>query len=114
MYFTDRVPSNLGIPIKNSNLTILYILYILYTMPQVTVYIRKEDLALWKAVKEKSEWMHRHLNYTPLKYIDKQVELPKNLPLSASPDGLKAIALGKSYSFCKHDQVKGMCKKGCR
>lgn len=31
-------------------------------MPQVTVYIRKEDLALWEAVEQKSEFIHNSLH----------------------------------------------------
>jgi len=31
-------------------------------MPQVTVYIRKEDLSLWEAVDKKSQFMHEALN----------------------------------------------------
>lgn len=31
-------------------------------MPKVTVYIRKEDYELWKAVKEKTGFLHNALN----------------------------------------------------
>ena len=31
-------------------------------MPQVTVYIRNEDLDKWKAVEKKTEFMHEALN----------------------------------------------------
>jgi len=31
-------------------------------MPQVTVYIRKEDIAKWKALTKKSEFIHNALN----------------------------------------------------
>lgn len=30
-------------------------------MPQVTVYIREADLAKWKAIKKKSEFLHQAL-----------------------------------------------------
>lgn len=30
-------------------------------MPQVTVYIREEDLELWKAIEKKSEFLHNAL-----------------------------------------------------
>lgn len=31
-------------------------------MPQVTVYVRNEDLEEWKAIEKKSQWVHEHLN----------------------------------------------------
>lgn len=31
-------------------------------MPQVTVYVRNEDLAKWKALEKKSEFIHNALN----------------------------------------------------
>ena len=32
-------------------------------MPQVTVYIRQDDLEAWKSIEKKSEFMHTVLNY---------------------------------------------------
>lgn len=31
-------------------------------MPQVTVYVREDDLDKWKSIDKKSEWLHNHLN----------------------------------------------------
>lgn len=33
-------------------------------MPQVTVYVRQEDLDKWKAIDRKSEFIHQALNKT--------------------------------------------------
>lgn len=30
-------------------------------MPQITVYIRKDDLSTWKAIEKKSAWLHAAL-----------------------------------------------------
>lgn len=38
-------------------------------MPQVTVYVREDDLAKWKALEKKSEWLSARLNYVPPKTI---------------------------------------------
>lgn len=32
-------------------------------MPRVTQYIRDEDMAAWAAIKNKSAWIHEHLNH---------------------------------------------------
>jgi hypothetical protein len=34
-------------------------------MPQVTVYVRNEDLDKWKAIDKKAEWLHECINSTP-------------------------------------------------
>lgn len=34
-------------------------------MPQVTVYIREDDLPIWKAIDKKSEFIHQALVGTP-------------------------------------------------
>jgi len=34
-------------------------------MPQVTVYVREEDLDSWKAISKKSEFIHNAINSNP-------------------------------------------------
>lgn len=31
-------------------------------MPQITVYLRNEDIDKWKSIEKKSEWLHNLLN----------------------------------------------------
>jgi hypothetical protein len=57
-------------------------------MPQVTVYIRNEDIEKWRAIEQKAEFIHDALN--------------------------SVVKDTKDYSLCKHDQIKGFCRKGCR
>jgi hypothetical protein len=44
-------------------------------MPQVTVYIREEDINAWRSVEKKSEFIHNALSGKPT--WEKTVELPK-------------------------------------
>jgi hypothetical protein len=34
-------------------------------MPKVTIWIRNEDYDKWKAIQDKPEWLHEHLNLKP-------------------------------------------------
>lgn len=35
-------------------------------MPQVTVYVRNDDIEAWRAIKKKAEWLHNALtNHAP-------------------------------------------------
>lgn len=45
-------------------------------MPQVTVYIRKDDLPIWEALKKKSEFMHKCLELYKQKYPSKVSKEP--------------------------------------
>ena len=42
-------------------------------MPQVTVYIRKDDLKKWEAIEKKSQWLHEHLAGLEVKVIEPSV-----------------------------------------
>jgi len=48
-------------------------------MPQVTVYIREDDLELWKSIKKKSEWIHNYLEFDMRKtQLKEDIDQPKD------------------------------------
>lgn len=75
-------------------------------MPQVTVYIREEDLEKWKAIEKKSEFIHNALASKPS---------PSNSLGTPNEDGIVhgiyAPATGKSKVVCKqHGIDKNLCR----
>lgn len=59
-------------------------------MPKVTIWIRKEDEDKWKAIENKPEWLHDHLNQKTVKFnqyadpnptYDKESALPARIQL---------------------------------
>ena len=46
------------------------------------------------------------------------VEIPDDFIVGSTPKGpnefIKLAQAEKQMDFCKHDQVKGFCKKGCK
>jgi len=73
-------------------------------MPQVTVYIRDDDLKKWKTLKKKSEFIHSALNRTN-----------KGIPLEVI--GTAAAKKGPNYNppttlpkLCKHGSDPKFCK----
>jgi len=85
-------------------------------MPRYNIYIRNEDEAKWKAIENKPEWLHEHLNPKEL-HFTRYTKEPK------SPD-IEMELIAKSISIpnkvanrklCQHAQVKGECLvKGCK
>jgi hypothetical protein len=53
-------------------------------MPQVTVYIRQEDIEAWKGVHKKSEFMHNALEHLST-YDGAPIVLRETLPTTPSP-----------------------------
>lgn len=86
-------------------------------MPQVTVYIKEKDLELWKKLKYKSNFIHEALHSVDIETYNKaageRLEIKKmimphlNTMAKAEPENTSA-------DFCKHNAVKGFCKKGCK
>lgn len=59
-------------------------------MPQVTVYIRKEDLPMWESVVKKSEFMHNALqNHST--YDGAPIVLRETLPAAAEEPGADSL-----------------------
>lgn len=54
-------------------------------MPQVTVYIRNDDLEKWKAIEKKSEWLHNHL-HTAITNLEKDLESTTKNPKKLKKD----------------------------
>lgn len=88
-------------------------------MPQVTVYIRQEDLEVWKALRKKAEFLHTALQqadaYKALSSVERKVvkehlsklpsipELPKNVGIIKTPkDAEKAV----SEAFRKGEPIQ--------
>lgn len=63
-------------------------------MPQVTVYVREDDLDRWKAIEKKSEWLHNALN----------AEIPdKDIEALTCPNGHILSKFGKCMEKgCKY------------
>lgn len=87
-------------------------------MPQVTVYIRKEDIESWKSVDKKSEFIHNALKGNKTLGMDKSVRVPiprkltSDIPLDITQmeDKPKSTA----SSLCSHWKVHGQCTiKSC-
>ncbi len=125
-------------------MTILYGIYCIHNkgnqMPQVTVYVREDDLDKWKAIEKKAEWLSDRLNQPmiTLKAMPNVMNiLPEQDPNEShdirpdrpvnSPEESKAIAeevvsneafkafMGKPpVKYCKHGSAIGLCKFGCK
>ena len=79
-------------------------------MPQVTVYIRQEDLEKWQQIQKKSEFLHEALS-TGLRAW-KQVENVGDLPprIKTKQDAEKAVKPETvTKGLCEHGQLKGQC-----
>ncbi len=85
-------------------------------MPKVTIWIRNEDEAKWKAIENKPEWLHCALN------PDLAFEGLKDI---IADDGVAVSKMGKIFrtnfdgtykeEVCQHYQPKGKCLvKGCK
>lgn len=46
-------------------------------MPKVTIWIRKEDEAKWKAIPHKPNWLHEHINASEYVYGSIRVQVAK-------------------------------------
>ena len=82
-------------------------------MPQVTVYVRSEDLEKWKAVEKKSEFIHKALNFeqgipTSRKY--RELEMPHPNPKIKVWVPEKSCKHGSDPKFCKHAKPGKPCK----
>jgi hypothetical protein len=85
-------------------------------MPQVTVYIREEDLSIWKAIGKKAEFIHNSLQtagaYKALPAQERKVvkQVIANIPgvvrgaefVPKPPDPEKGYPCCQKRSPCKH------------
>jgi hypothetical protein len=105
--------------------TILYNVYCTVyketDMPQVTVYIRNDDLDKWREIPNKAEFIRIGLNsLAPSRIAIKKEAIILNPPeknggvANISTEKIKEIQAAKGLDFCKHGAVKGLCKKGCK
>jgi len=98
-------------------------------MPQVTVYVRKKDLKIWKDLKDKSEWLSKHLNAI----LDEQLENGESneqketdtadvvlvehvdeRPPKINQLDLNTLLASRKIRVCKHNYSVGLCKFGCK
>lgn len=99
-------------------------------MPRVNVYIRQENWEQWQAIQNKSDFVNTQLANSAYEivnprdvFVDPTVghndsdfnpyHLPK-VTAAPLPKILKTLQAAKGVTFCKHNQVLGLCKKGCR
>lgn len=69
-------------------------------MPQVTVYIRKEDMGKWKELANKAEWISNHLR-------DENYTTPKAGKVYTKPRIRTKEEVEKT--FCPHGNEIGKC-----
>lgn len=93
-------------------------------MPQVTVYIRQEDLSAWQALEKKSEFIHRALmnNTVEKTWKEAKKEILKDPKTASEYSGTETVVIqGKKISYpvktapygtteFKKAQVYGVCK----
>lgn len=72
-------------------------------MPQVTVYIRQDDLETWKAIDKKSEFMHTILN--DFKDVGPSSTAPRR-NASETPAAIKKIKNSKPYGAGALDEAR--------
>lgn len=85
-------------------------------MPRRNIYIRPENLEAWEA-SGKSSWINALLTTdSPAEPEILNVPSPPNVQTvdNLDLDKLRAAQASKAVEFCKHQQVKGFCKKGCK
>lgn len=80
---------------------------------RVNIYIRKENEEMWNST-SKSLWVNTRLEEMREKkkpFTKKPVAEPN----VAKPEFKQEYSSNNedTIEFCKHDAVKGMCKKGC-
>jgi hypothetical protein len=86
-------------------------------MPQVTVYVREEDLDSWKAISKKSEFIHNAINSNPKIILKPEIKVDKvaeifNIPgvvrgaefVPKPPDPVFGYPCCKAKKPCKHWQ----------
>lgn len=89
-------------------------------MARVNIYIRQENEKAWEEFGG-SEFVNRALKSLPeMRDTIKMAYDPANKEVAGKPikKVLKVVPdtllREKVFNFCKHDQVKGMCRKGCK
>ena len=92
-------------------------------MPQVTIYIRKPDLAKWQAIANKPDWLHEHINMPKFSKMQLSTTPVPIAPGSGTgflvpigkPKSVDRVRRNKPESLCPHFQTKGSCLvKGCK
>ena len=87
-------------------------------MPQVTVYIREEDITKWKALPKKEEFIHNALNgqvFADKDYIITEAPKPVKTPEDAEKALEKAVRADLAAAdvmgikLCRHGNPLGAC-----
>jgi len=119
----------------------MYIINGVGYMPQITVYIKKEDMPSWKAIKNKAEWIRYYLNggkHEEKTLRTKSVDTTESIrpvikhtvvniedaPIKNISDGkavsvkrtidLTTVLTRKKIKTCEHGAAIGLCKFNCR
>jgi len=80
-------------------------------MPQVTVYIRKEDMPKWEVIDKKAEFISNALNDSPDKFMADEATRSYKAPVESVAEAL----VKKKENLCEHFQTKGNCRyNGCK
>lgn len=101
-------------------------------MPRANVYIRNENWEQWQALPDKSDFVNAQLassaviGMTPKPIEGMRVRENGGMHVRETGgyltpvishdmgDELRKIQVAKGVEFCKHNQVIGFCKKGCK
>lgn len=73
-------------------------------MPTISIFIRNNDLPLWKQLENKSEWLHKHLhgaaNQTSASLEMRDVD----------PESIEGQVIDAGYTFVEFDDGQAHCK----
>lgn len=88
-------------------------------MPQVTVFVRKDDLHKWKAITKKSEWLSNKLALEPDVYLLSPKLAKENPELVKTFDKIATVVGKAQGDLCKIHGIpldaRGKClQKGCK
>ena len=74
-------------------------------MPRFNIYIREADIGLWDSIENKSDFIHKALNGTPLKKLEEPIGTPRKIF-----QDLKEAKVCKKGHFYTGDKCM---QKGC-
>lgn len=83
-----------------------------------TIYIQKKNEERWEGITDKSAWVNAMLEKSPPNSLVESQKLEKRAVVVSASDvpmtkDNPSQLTERVFEFCKHEQVKGMCKHGC-
>ena len=96
-----------------------YVCILTSIMPRVNIFIRKEDTDKWKAIDNKSEWVHLQLNKSTEAVEDPLLEVTVMSKYELETEAPKSIFKKETWRQCKNGHAipafQNKCLgKGCK